>query len=321
MKIFITGVTGYIGGSIAVRLRKDGHHITGLVRRIEQAEHLSRIGICLVIGDLGDRDLLNREANRADAVINAANSDHAGAVQALLTGLTGSGKPLIHTSGSSIVADDARGEPSDKIYTEDTLPEPEPAKVARVAIDKSVIAAAGDHIRTSVICNSLIYGEGAGIKKESIQVPALERQARKNGVVRHVGRGLNIWSSVHIDDVVELYRLALNAAPAGSFLFAENGEASFRDIAKALSHALKLGEPQPWTTDAAIEEWGYQRALYSLGSNCRVRAKLSKAVLGWTPKHTCVLEWIDSYYGPYDSVGESLPRVDVSAAPPFLDRA
>ena len=32
MNIFVTGATGYIGGSVAVRLLRDGHRIRGLVR-------------------------------------------------------------------------------------------------------------------------------------------------------------------------------------------------------------------------------------------------------------------------------------------------
>jgi hypothetical protein len=76
-------------------------------------------------------------------VVNAASSDHRGAVEALLSGLAGSGKPLLHTSGSSIVADQAMGEPSERIYFEDTPIEPEPDKIARVAIDRLVLQAPG----------------------------------------------------------------------------------------------------------------------------------------------------------------------------------
>jgi hypothetical protein len=43
-------------------------------------------------------------------VINAASSDHRGAVETLIAALTGSGKALIHSSGSSIVAGLAMGE-------------------------------------------------------------------------------------------------------------------------------------------------------------------------------------------------------------------
>ncbi|MDR5748220.1 epimerase, partial [Caballeronia sp. LZ029] len=108
---------------------------------------------------------------------------------------------------SSIVGDASGGEASEKIYTEDDLPEPTPDKAPRVAIDNLVLDAAKRGVRSTVLCNTLIYGHGAVRDTASVQLPRLERQARKSGIVRHVGRGLNIWSNVHIDDVVTIYRL------------------------------------------------------------------------------------------------------------------
>ncbi len=70
------------------------------------------------MGSLDDADLLQAEARLPDAVVNAASSDHRGAVEALISGLSGSGKPFIHLSGSSIVPDLAMGEPSDRIAAE-----------------------------------------------------------------------------------------------------------------------------------------------------------------------------------------------------------
>src|SRR5262249_2267963 len=86
---------------------------------------------------------LQAKAQAADAVVNAASRDHRGAVEALIAGLSGSGKPLIHSSGSSIVADLAMGEPSDRIFHEATPIEPHADKAARVAIDRLVLAASG----------------------------------------------------------------------------------------------------------------------------------------------------------------------------------
>ena len=75
MKIFITGAVDYIGGSIAERLRSDGHTVRGLVRRDTQAEGSTARSITPVLGDLDDHALLIRAARLADAVINAASSD------------------------------------------------------------------------------------------------------------------------------------------------------------------------------------------------------------------------------------------------------
>lgn len=293
MKIFVTGATGYIGGSVAVRFVQAGHRVSGLTRSEEKAVQLKRLGIEPVLGDLNDAGLLTAQAREADAVVNAADSDHAFSIETLIAALAGSGKALLHSSGSSIVGDDARGEPSAVIFDDDSPIEPTKDKAARVAIDRAVLAAGSVGVRSIILCNSLIYGNGLGLHKDSIQIPDLVRQARKSGIARHVGRGLNIWSTVHIADVADLYILALEKADPGSFMFVENGEASFADMAGAIGRALRLGAAQSWAIDDAIAEWGYERAVYALGSNSRVRGPNARK-LGWTPHRPAVIDWIDA---------------------------
>ncbi|RRW63832.1 NAD-dependent epimerase/dehydratase family protein [Pseudomonas fluorescens] len=292
MNVFVTGAAGFIGGSIATGLVQAGHNITGLVRSAEQADELKALGMNAVIGTLDDSQLLAQQARAADAVINAASSDHRGAVEALLDALRGSNKVFLHTSGSSIVGDASGGKSSDVIYFEDNLPEPTVDKAARVAIDNLVLAAAQDGVNSAVICNTLIYGHSLGVNRDSVQLPRLLKQARKNGVVRHVGTGQNIWSNVHIEDVVALYQLALTKNVPGTFYFVESGEASFIDMTTAMAEALNLGKPQDWPLQDAEAEWGYEMANYGLGSNSRVRGKHARKLLGWTPKRTSVVEWI-----------------------------
>jgi nucleoside-diphosphate-sugar epimerase len=291
MKIFVTGAAGFIGGSIAARLADAGHQVTGLVRKPEQLDELAKIGGTGVIGTLDDRELLIAQATAADAVINAASSDNRAAVEAFIEALAGSGKVFLHTSGSSIVGDASGGEGTDKIYSEVQLPAPTPDKAARVAIDDLVLASAAKGVRSAVLCNTLIYGHGA-LPRDSVQLPRLLKQARKSGIVRHVGRGLNIWSNVHIDDVVDLYLLALEKTQAGVFYFVESGEASFRDMSTAIARALNLGEPQDWPLEQAREEWGDEMASYGLGSNSRVRGQRARTQLGWQPHRPAVLDWI-----------------------------
>jgi len=292
MNVFVTGAAGFIGGSIATGLVQAGHTVTGLVRSAEQADELKALGMHAVIGTLDDSQLLAQQARAADAVINAASSDHRGAVEALLDALRGSNKVFLHTSGSSIVGDASGGKSSDVIYYEDNLPEPTVDKADRVAIDKLVLAAAQDGVNSAVICNTLIYGHSLGVNRDSVQLPRLLKQARKSGVVRHVGSGQNIWSNVHIEDVVALYSLALTQNVPGTFYFVESGEASFIDMTTAMAEALDLGKPQDWPLQDAEAEWGYEMANYGLGSNSRVRGKHARDLLGWTPKRTSVVEWI-----------------------------
>src|SRR5689334_20172629 len=186
MRIFVTGANGFIGSAVALALIAAGHRVRGLVRSKAKADMLAPHGIEPVVGSLDDATLLQAEARAADAVVNAASSDHRGAVEAFIAALSGSGKPLLHSSGSSIVADLAMGEPSDRIFDETTPIEPLPERAARVAIDRLVLAAPG--IRSVVLCNAMIYGDALGPPAQSVQIPALVRQAKASGVVRFIGR-------------------------------------------------------------------------------------------------------------------------------------
>ena len=294
MNVFITGAAGYIGGSVADRLMKAGHQVRGLVRTQEQADRINKLGISPVIGTLDDADILAREARAADAVINAASSDHRPSVEAMLNALEGSGKAFIHTSGSSVIGDDARGEwKSDKVFSEDTPVAVVPEKAARASLDQLIRDAAKRGVRSVILCNTMIYGTGLGASPNSVQIPPLVAQAQKSGVARYVGKGLNVWSNVHIADVAELYLLALKNAPAGSFYFVENGEASYADIVAAIARRLNLGKPQAWPVEEAIKEWGFGHAVYSFGSNSRVTADKARKELAWKPGHTSVFDWIE----------------------------
>lgn len=296
MKIFLTGATGYIGGSIARYLTDFGHEIRGLVRQSDKAQALQEIGISPVLGSLDDASLLAEEAKAADAVIHAANSDHLASVKTFLEALKGSGKAFIHTSGSSVVGDDARGtyERPD-IFADDTPFVPMDIRKDRVEINEIVrIAGVRDGIRTIVFCPTMIYGESLGLPAKSDQLPKLYAQSRKVGAGAYIGTGLNRWSNVHIRDLAELYRLALEKAPSASYFYAENGEASFIEIASAISNALGFGgKTQSWPADDAIGELG-DWARFAIGSNSRVRAVNARRLLGWAPQHTSIQKWIET---------------------------
>ena len=286
-RIFITGATGFIGGSVAQRFVAAGAEVCGLARSRDRATALESLGVRPIMGQLSDTALLAREARAADAVINAADADDRQAVDTFVQALAGTGKTLIHTSGSSVVADEAGGEPADAVYTD--MPEhPVAGKAARVAIDRRVLAAAADNIRSIVVCPTMIYGLGRGPTTQSQQIPALLRHARDAGTSHCVGRGLNRWSHVHIDDVAELYWLALQKAVPGSFFYAENGEATLLEIARDIARHLGVSGPESLSVDAASLVWEPAAVVYGFGSNSRVRADRARQDLGWSPRNSSI---------------------------------
>ncbi|MBS29495.1 MAG: epimerase [Alphaproteobacteria bacterium] len=297
MNIFITGATGYIGGTVAAKLMEAGHTITGLARNGERAALLNARGIGPVVGTLDDLDILADAARAADAVVNAANADHPFAARAITQALEGSNKVLLHTSGTSIVADNANGAAGGTVYAEDTPLDPLPEKASRVATDRMVVDAAARGVHAVVMCPCLIYGRGLGVRPDSIQVPLFIETARASGVPRHLGLGLNIWSNVHIEDCADAYVAALERAPAGSYFYVEAGEDSMLDLNRAVGRLLGLGEETETLPLAeAIRAWGLPMA-HGMGSNVRVIADRARSVLGWAPSRAPLLDDIE--HGSY----------------------
>ena len=294
-QVFVTGVAGFIGGSVAARLVKAGYKVKGLTRLEANKDKLRAIGIEAVIGDLSNIELVTKHAQEADIVIDAADSDNEDAVKTFLEALKGSGKIFIHTSGSSIVSDQANGEPSENVFDDHLYDQgnqftPDPQKQPRVDLDKLVLNAAKDGITSIVICPCLIYGKGSGIKSESQQIPNLANEARRSGVAKCIGRGENIWSTVHIDDLTELYLKAIENEQGGLFLFAESGEITFKEIAQTIKAALNLkNEVLEWPVQEAVNCLGFGTAVFGLGSNSRIRGVQSRE-LGWQPSRKNVLK-------------------------------
>ena len=293
MKVFCTGASGYIGGSVATHLVAAGHQVTGLVRTREKADVVRARGIQPLLGTLDDAECLTRAAQAADIVVNAANADHNGAVTALLGALAGSDKLFIHTSGSSIVGTRARGHRSDAIFDESSTIVPSAARAARVALNNLILSYRDRGCRPVIICPSLIYGIGLGAEQHSMQVPLLIRLARKRGCAAHAGPGENVWSNVHIDDLVMLYALSVEKASAGAFFFAENGENSMREVCEAINRMLGYpGAPTEMSMAEAASEWGEGVAEDTMASNSRVRAVRARQ-LGWKPKARSLIEEIE----------------------------
>lgn len=295
MNIFMTGATGYIGGSVAVRLVQLGHEVTALVRTDEGAASLVALGMTPVPGALDDAGTIAQACRSADAVVDTADANHAGVVAAIVDALRGSGKAFLHTSGSGIVATRADGRLVETVYDETTPVVPTlPRMQQRAAIDQAVFDAAREDVRAIVIRPSMIYGGGSGPRKESFQVPALIEQAKAQGIGLHIGPGENRWANVHIDDVVDLYVRALDRGAAGALYYAENGEEALKTIAEAISRMLGFGgRAREWLPEEAEAAQGV-KAHTSFGSNSRVRARRSREELGWQPTGPSLLYEIES---------------------------
>lgn len=73
MRIFLTGITGFIGSHIAVELLRQGHRVVGLARNKNKVPGLMNLdGLEIVQGTLSDRELLRRLVACKDACVHVA---------------------------------------------------------------------------------------------------------------------------------------------------------------------------------------------------------------------------------------------------------
>ncbi|KAF9236710.1 hypothetical protein BU15DRAFT_89011 [Melanogaster broomeanus] len=315
INILLTGSTGYIGGSVFSALlrhpRLEEFHITALVRSTEKAARLSGLPATPVVGSYDDTDLLTNLASQSDVVIACADSDDFPAAEAILAGLkkrhreTLTTPILIHTGIGTVGAliDNAQGNyASAEIYSDldihklESLPETQPHRDVDLTI-----ADAGDegYVKTCIVLPGLVYGiaktrlVSLGVQNpRSQQIPTIIETGldrRQGGII---GKGLNIWSHVHIEDLVGLYMHIFDAAIGYGrlysgrlgFYFGENGECAFGEIFRVVArelHARGCGDIKPTVfTQKEMEKYFTPM----MGANARARGERARSI-GWRPKH------------------------------------
>jgi nucleoside-diphosphate-sugar epimerase len=286
MKVFLTGATGYIGTAVSDRLQAAGHKLTGLARSDAAASRLTSSGISPVRGDFSDPASVGSAARDADGVISMAttyNPDIDGrAIDAILEALAGSNKPFVYTSGIW-----SHGDTGGTVVDETSPPRPAALVAWRQGVEDRVRAGARRGIRTVVIRPAIVYGRGGGIPAGFVQ------SARKEGAARYVGTGKNRWPFVHVDDLADLYLLALEQAPAGSVLLGVAGPSrAVSDVAAAASRGAGAGgRTVAWPLEEARQKLGpYADALVL---DQQASGRRAQELLGWQPHRPDVLEDIE----------------------------
>ena len=288
-KILITGVTGYIGGTVAKKLLDKNYQVIGLIRDESYAAPLQAMGIQTLTGNIHDEVLIKSAIAQADAVIHNANSaDDAYAADSIINALEGSGKTFIFTSGSAIFGGKENGEKSDFIFTEDFPLNPRLEMASRVLINQHVLQSAKKNIKSIVIVPTMVYGAGLGLKKDSIQLPALIGFSKEKGFGVYFGKGENIWSNLHIEDLADLYVLALEKAKPGALYYAENGSSTIKNLAENISEKYGLYPAESLDVQEAVNRFGPAGGYFGFASNSLCNAGKARTELGWNPKYNSI---------------------------------
>jgi nucleoside-diphosphate-sugar epimerase len=317
-----TGATGYIGGDAlyAVASSYPDLEITAMVRNSDKGAKVASqyAKVRLVYGDLDSIDLITKEAAAADIVLHCADCDHVASANAIVSGLAQAQKPsyFIHTSGTGVLSfedfeQSTYGVTRDKVYDDwDGIGEVTslPDSALHRSVDKIVLSAGNvslGNIRTAIVCPPCIYGPGRGPdNKRSVQVYDM----CKNGLQRHKGfvvnEGANRWTSVHVQDLSDVFLALVTAAlsPEGGkatwndkgYYFTENGQFSWGEIGQKLAtiafdkKLLNTADIDHLDKDAtdALKPWGS----YLWGTNSLCKSIRANKLFGWKPKQKSLMD-------------------------------
>ena len=290
MDVFLTGATGYIGTVVAEKLLARGDTVIGLARSVGAADTLRDRGIRPVSGDLDRPGDLTAIAYAADAVVHLGfqwGSDVTSTilaerrvVKALMVGVAGRDAPFLFPGGTSVL-----GDTGNTVFDEETPIAPHPL-AERLDTERLVLDAPDVH--GVVIRAPNVYGRGDGQA-----LFAALRQAGKSlaGIPFSEGAGDRLWSFVHVDDLADLFMLAIDhAAPYELFHARAQSGLRTRDIAAAVSNGmggegrtmeLPLVELRPMFPVSALADY------WSINSQSS-RDK-AEGLLGWRHQHLDML--------------------------------
>lgn len=281
MKVFVIGATGFIGGAVARAFLGSGAEVTGMARSEEKAASLRAVGIRPVVGDLEHLTNLADEIRGHHVVVFAPvvpYEDEPAMLEFLISLLENTGRALIYTSGTGVLSiPTPNGEWRQESFSEDDAYEPRHWLMMRVNNENIVRNAVERGVRGLVVRPPIVWGNNGGA-----QVPNLFETGKELGYVPYVGAGLNLYSTVHVDDAAQVYALAARYAPGGALYHAVSGEAAWRTIAEAIAQVLGV-EARSIPMSAAVELWGERRAELWFGVSSRSRAVRAHRDFGWKP--------------------------------------
>ncbi|KAH7038371.1 uncharacterized protein B0I36DRAFT_316067 [Microdochium trichocladiopsis] len=347
IKVLLTGATGFVGGDFLYALHHEEAalatqlEITALVRDEAKGQLITQAfpAVKIVVGDMKDAAFTSRLASAADIVMHLAAAANFASIEAVHHGLQqprGSRKAFhIQVGGASFFAADeiaaratlGSAPASDKLVFDDLDGVPEIRRFVRAhperraenyILDETHKGSSSSSssaepnndsgINTAFVVGPLIYGRGRGpVNQRSLQIPELARIALETGKVLKVGAGDNVWATVHVADLSDVFvRLLKRAVDVlsgrdGDQATAEGGavwgpdavylahvdEVKMGDVAELVAAALAAKQAKVQIAHITPDEADKLAAYGSImwGTNVRATGRRATELLGWQPRY------------------------------------
>jgi nucleoside-diphosphate-sugar epimerase len=265
----VSGATGFLGGHLIIKLREKGFRVRALVRQTSDVDGLVRSGIDISVGDVLDRQSLQRAMAGQQLVFHTAGkvsdwgsrqefwqANAEGTANVISACREAGVKRLIHISSLTVL-----GLPRSGTRIDEKTPIADSVRdfytISKIAGEKLVREAHGSGLETIVIRPGVIWGPG-----DITILPRLAALLRRGQLV-FIGRGANQLGLSHVENLSQGIILAAQApSAAGQIYHLTDGEeitarAAFCELATALGVPLpRFSLPFPAIYClAALLEW------------------------------------------------------------------
>ena len=259
---FVTGGSGFIGGALIERLRREGWSVRALARSDDSAARVSELGAEPVRGDLENRQALEAGAAGSEVAFHcAAKVDEWGdpedferlnvfGTQNTLDACIAAGvRRFVHTGTEAALS---AGQALVNVNEDAPLRPDSPILYAasKARAEQRVRAANGDGMETVVVRPRFVWGRG-----DTTLLPELVKLVDA-GRFRWIGGGDQLTDTTNIDNTVEGLWLAATKAPPGGVYFVTDGDpVVFREFVTSWLGTQGVAPPSK-TVPSAVAEAG-----------------------------------------------------------------
>jgi len=309
----VSGATGFLGGCLAVALKKQGYQVRALARPTSAAAPIAARGIEIVTGDLADEDSLDRALAGQQLVFHTAgrvgdwgpagefhrcNVD--GTARVIAACQKNRVRRLVHVSSLTVL-----GLPRCGAGVDEQTPLPrragDPYTASKIAGEELVRQAHGrDGLETVVVRPGVIWGPG-----DTTFLPRFAALLRSGKMIL-VDGGRNLVGLSHVENLAQGMILAATVPAAAGQVYhlTDDEEISAAEVFRLLAAALGVPPPRRslplfavGAVAALLEAWARLRqqsvppaftryGVRLVASDCRYDIGKARRELGYQPTLT-----------------------------------
>ena len=308
---FLTGGSGFIGGKLIERLRKEGHSVRSIARSDKAAERIRAHGGEPVEGDLSSIDAMRAGAEGAEWAFHAAaalgdwgkreefeRGNVEGTANVLRACAEAGVRRFVHVGTEAALL---AGQPL--VGVDETAPlrpdSPALYSSTKARAEQLVLGANRDGFETVVVRPRFVWGRG-----DTTLLPTMVELVR-SGRFAWIGGGTHRTSTTHVENAVEGLLLAATRGSPGNAYFVTDGEPVVfrefvtellstqgveppaRSIPSPVAHALALAGETAWRALPLPGRPPLTRFAYWVSSQeCTIRIHKAREQLGYQPVRT-----------------------------------